>query len=368
MKAVPIRLTRAARRYVITVLRSALAVLGVGALLAVPAGAATTSPARPAAAQAELAGSLGVQLRDVPVAEASNPLAQLYIIDHLHPGTVIHRLIEVSNTTASRMPIVLYPAAATIDNGSFVGAVGHTPNNLSTWTSVSPGASDLRAGGHLTARVTIAVPRDASAGEQYAVVWAETRSTPPAGEGITEISRVGVRIYLSVGAGGPRPPTFAIQSLTARRAPDGRPMVVATVRNTGGLALDMYGALQLTAGPGDSSAGPFPADLGSTLPIGDTEPIKIILNEQLPAGPWNAIVTLHSGLITNSARATITFPVAEAASPPYLALVGIAIALLVIASLIVATRRRRGATPGLPLEEVDGAASSGTWRQPVPPS
>jgi hypothetical protein len=67
----------------------------------------------------------------------------------------------------------------------------------------------------------------------------------------------------------------------------------------------------------------------------------IILDKQLPDGPWNAIVTLHSGLLTNSARATITFPNAAAASPPYLALVGIAIALLVIASLIVATTRRR---------------------------
>lgn len=366
MKAVPLRLARAARRYVIAVPRSALAVLGVGALLAAPAGAATRSSARPAA-KAEIAGSLGVQLPDVPVAEAADPLARLYMIAHLHPGTVIHRLIEVSNTTTSTMPIVLYPAAAMIDNGSFVGAAGHTPNNLSTWTSVSPGASDLRAGGHLTARVTIAVPSDASAGEQYAVVWAETRSTPPTGEGITEISRVGVRVYISVGAGGARPPTFTIQSLTATRAPDGQPMVAATVRNTGGLPLNIYGAMQLTGGPGNSRAGPFPANLGSTLPIGDTEPIKIILNKQLPAGPWNAIVTLHSGLVSNSARATITFPNAAAASPPYLALVGIAIALLVIASLIVATTRRRKATPGPAPRRSRRHASPGTWRQPVMP-
>ena len=36
MKAVPLRLARAARRYVIAVPRGALAVLGVGALLAAP--------------------------------------------------------------------------------------------------------------------------------------------------------------------------------------------------------------------------------------------------------------------------------------------------------------------------------------------
>jgi hypothetical protein len=100
-------------------------------------------------------------------------------------------------------------------------------------------------------------------------------------------------------------------------------MVVATVHNTGGRALDMYGTLQLTAGPGGLSAGPFSANLGVTLAIGDTEPIKIVLDKQLPDGPWNARVTLHSGLITNSARATIAFPNAAAAPIPYLAIVGL---------------------------------------------
>jgi hypothetical protein len=53
-------------------------------------------------------------------------------VDHLYPGTVIHRQIEVSNTTASTQHIVMYAAAATIGNGLFVGAAGHTPNGLST--------------------------------------------------------------------------------------------------------------------------------------------------------------------------------------------------------------------------------------------
>ena len=47
-------------------------------------------------------------------------------------------------------------------------------------------------------------------------------------------------------------------------------MVLATVHNTGGRALDMNGTLQLPAGPGGLSAGPFPANLGVTLAIGDT--------------------------------------------------------------------------------------------------
>jgi hypothetical protein len=264
-------------------------------------------------------------------------------VDHVPPGSVIRRRIEVSNTTASTLPIVLYAAAAKIGNGFFVGAAGHTPNYLSTWTSVSPGASDLPHNGHLTATVTIAVPRNASPGEQYGVVWAETRSTPPAGGGITQVSRVGIRLYVSVGLGGPPPAKFTIDSLTAKRSPDGQPMVVATVHNTGGLALDIYGTLQLSAGPGGLRAGPFPANLGVTLGIGDTEPVTILLDKRLPAGPWNAEVALHSGLAGSSARATITFPGKRGSAPPYLTIIGIIALLVSIVTVLVMIRRRGGA-------------------------
>ena len=305
---------------------------------------ASSTPARPPAA-ASVAGSIGVQLLNVPIGARYDPRARLYVVDHLHPGTVIHRLIEVSNATASTRAIALYTAAATIGHGAFVGAAAHTPNDLSTWTTITPSASEIPAGGHLNARVTIAVPRDASPGEQYAVAWAETRTVPPGGQGITQVSRVGIRLYLSVGPGGPPPSKFKIESLTAGRAGNGQPMVVATVHNTGGRALDMYGTLQLTDGPGGLSAGPFPANLGVTLAIGDTEPIKIILDKRLPAGPWNARVTLHSGLITNSTHAIISFTRARASTPPYLAIVAIATALLLIATLIIATTRRQKPPP-----------------------
>jgi hypothetical protein len=47
--------------------------------------------------------------------------------------------------------------------------------------------------------VTIRVPRDAAPGERYGVVWAETRAGPDSGDGITQVNRVGIRLYLSVG-------------------------------------------------------------------------------------------------------------------------------------------------------------------------
>jgi hypothetical protein len=301
-------------------------VLALAAAGAAPAGGASR-------------GSIGLRLLDVPATATLDPRARIYIVDHLAPGTVIHRRIEISNTTASTAHVVMYPAAATLGKGTFLGAAGHTRNDLSTWTAVAPGASDVPAGARVRAVVTIAVPRDAAPGERYGVVWAEVRSAPSA-DGITQVSRVGIRVYLSVGPGGRPAANFTINSLTATRSRDGRPTVIASVHNTGGRALDMSGTLRLTAGPGGLSAGPFPANLGTTLAIGDTEPVTILLDRRLPVGPWKARVTLHSGLVERSTQATIKFPRTRAASWPYLiaALVGL-LFLLGITALLVRSRR-----------------------------
>jgi len=128
-------------------------------------------------------------------------------------------------------------------------------------------------------------------------------------------------------------------------------MVVASVHNTGGRALDMNGTLKLSNGPGGLSAGPFPASLGVTLPIGGNEPVSIALDKQLPAGPWDAEVTLRSGLVERTTKATITFSktgtasaVATASGLPawlYPISFGILALLLVLTTLVVVLRRRR---------------------------
>jgi hypothetical protein len=214
----------------------------------------------------------------------------------------------VSNGTISAARIALYSSAATIVNGKFIGAARDTANDLSTWTAVTPDVADVVAGGRSIAIVTIAVPDDAAPGEQYGVVWAEVRSDPGAGGGLTEVSRVGIRLYVSIGPGGPPAAEFTIGSLTARRSPAGVPSIVADVHNTGGRALDVGGSVQLTGGPGELNVGPFPIDLGVTLAIGTTEPITVVFDHLLPNGPWQVVITLHSGLVEHSARATILFP------------------------------------------------------------
>ncbi len=100
------------------------------------------------AAGSEPTGGVGLRLLDAPVTARDDPRAQIYIVDHVAPGTVIRRHVEVSNSTASTVQVVLYPTAASIANGAFLGAAGHTPNEASTWTSVRPRASAIAVGGH----------------------------------------------------------------------------------------------------------------------------------------------------------------------------------------------------------------------------
>lgn len=295
--------------------------------------------------------SVGVRLVDVPTNAVDDPRARLYIVDHVAPGTRFERRVEVSSTSAAATTVELYAAAAGVSGGSFAVADDRTANDLSTWTSIDPGTLQLAAHGSAMATVTITVPKDAAPGEQYAVVWVEARS-PAASSAVMQVSRVGVRIYLSVGPGGPPAADFEIDSLTAERTPEGQPFVVASVHNIGGRALDLSGSLSLLDGPGGLTAGPYPADLGVTLGIGETEPVEIGLDARLPAGPWDARLTLASGLVERTVKGELTFPDtgtspmvrAQSVTPAWvmpglLVLAGVLGACVLL--LVLAVRRRR---------------------------
>ncbi|WP_211754584.1 hypothetical protein [Nocardioides gansuensis] len=280
-------------------------------LIALVAGTllpATGAFGTPDAAPDDEHTGVGIRLVDAPVAARDNPRARVYIIDHVAPGTVIGRRIEVSNDTGGNARVAVYAAAADLVDGSFVGLEADTPNELSTWMGVSRPELTLAAGEKANVAVEIDVPADAAPGEQYAVIWAQTTSGAADGNGVTQVSRVGIRVYLSVGPGGEPASNFTIESFVAARSAAGGPMVQAIVHNTGGRALDLSGTLDLTDGPGGLSAGPFPVDLGTTLGIGQTAPVNVELDEQLPNGPWQAEIEITSGLLTESAHATITFP------------------------------------------------------------
>jgi hypothetical protein len=176
------------------------------AVLTVAAAALTTALAGSAQAVSKLPapGVFGIRLVDVPVDAANNPRAYRYIIDHLNPGITIHRRVQVANLTPSAARITFYPDAAVIHDGSFVGDAGQTRSELTTWMSLSRPSVSLAPHARAMVTVTIRVPRTASPGNLYGVVWAQEISPgkTKTGVNIIQINRVGIRIYLNVGPGG----------------------------------------------------------------------------------------------------------------------------------------------------------------------
>ncbi|WP_042391241.1 hypothetical protein [Streptacidiphilus melanogenes] len=270
-----------------------------------------SSPPTPAAGTA-----IGIKLLDAPENRRADPRAQAYIIDHLAPGQTIERRVEVTNEAPTPMHVDVYTAAATIGQGKFTFAPQHTPNELTGWTSFDKTTLELAASETTRVRTTIQIPKDATAGERYAVIWAQTPIAVDRdhSHNLTVLGRVGVRIYLDVGPGGDPPSDFKIERIYATRARDGRQEVHAQIQNTGHRALDIKGTLTLSDGPGKLRAGPFAATPGTTLAPGDHAEAIVPLDARLPDGPWTAELTLQSGLIEHTQRATITFPTPHTAT------------------------------------------------------
>jgi hypothetical protein len=248
-------------------------------------------------------GSVGIRLLDAPTDRADDPRARLYVVDHLPPGTTIQRRIQVDNTTDADQLIKLYPGAARLEDGKFVALGKGGDNDLVSWTTVDPPEVDIPAGEFAIATVTIAVPPNATAGERYGAIWAEL--PPNADEPVTEINRVGIRIYLSVGEGGEPPSSFTIGRLQTGSDPNGRQLVTAPVTNTGGRALDVTGELRLADRL--TNVGPFRAST-VTLAPGQEGVLVVPIRPATTRGPWNAQLDAASGTVTESRKGRITLP------------------------------------------------------------
>ena len=280
-----------------------LIVLSLLAGIMIPASGALAAPSQPTADS----GSIGIRIVDVPPDSSRNdPLALSYIVNRLAPGKTIQRRIEVSNSTRSTVAVSVYPAAAGLRQGEFVFGPNHSKNELASWTSVSRDVVRLQPDTKASETVTIRVPKDAAAGEHYAVIWAEV-STSGSG-GVKLANRVGIRMYLSVGAGGVPPSNFVIGPLLAKRSASGQSLVVARIHNTGTRTIAISGNLTLANGPGGVRAGPFAAKLVLPLTPGSTRAVTVRLDKQLPRGPWRVQLRLKTRLIQRVAVATLTFP------------------------------------------------------------
>lgn len=194
----------------------------------------------------------------------------------------------------------------------------------------------------------IEVPKHAILGERYAVVWAEVSA--PAANDVRLVNRVGVRMYVSIGASPTAQASFVIGLLTAERLTTGEPLIVANIHNSGSRTLALTGTLTLSAGPGGTRAGPYAVRLNGLLAPSRSELARVQLNPSLPSGPWRAHLRLRSGEAQRTADATIEFPsrrVAtqqpkrDARSRHPILLAVILLALLAAAALRLRSRRSR---------------------------
>lgn len=330
-----------------TIRRLVFVGLVAGALCA-PATAASAQVSAPAPPP-----GLGVRLLQGPADGADDPRTHEYIVDHLAPGTTISRQIGFTNGDPEAADLSFYAAAAEIHDGSFVPGAGHAPNELTSWITFSPTSATLAPGESLPVTVTIAVPVGATAGERYAAALAEHAFPAAASGGVSAVSRVGIRIYLSVGAGGAAITDFSIDSMTAHRDADGVPYVTAGIHNTGERAVDLSGELELTDGPASLSAGPFPVRSVATLAVGGSGTVTIMLDPDLPDGPWDGRLTLESGRISKTVTGRLLFPTANGTSAApttdlrsggngsrWLVFVILLLVFLLLLILLLARRRR----------------------------
>lgn len=297
---------------------------------------------------------LGIRLLETPSARADDPRARSYIVDFVAPGTSFTRSFEISNGTSRAMDVDLYDGAAQLKGGAFVPEDRGVENRLTPWMTVTPAKARLAPGARKRAQVSVVVPANTTGGEYYGVVWAEVPGVAPPGGGAAVANRVGIRVYLGVGAGGEPPTSFKLESFAPSLSPEGRPGVDIRTCNDGGRAIDLTGELSLASGPGGVSAGPFRGEKGLTLGPGQCDRATIQLDPKLPKGPWRASVKLVSGEDEREAEATITFPDEPGGSAPVDAeeaerssavkvamLVGLLVLLAVAALLSFLWRRQR---------------------------
>lgn len=259
---------------------------------------------------------------------------------------VIRRRIMVISQESRKATFTVYPDAAEIKKGYFIGDADHTRNELTTWTTVRHSRVTLGPGKSVMDLVTIRVPRVATRGEHYGVIWVQQTATVrrPHGVAIKEIDRAGIRIYLAIGKDGAPPTRFSVTSIAGHKSPKGQPYVTAVVRNTGGRAVDVSGTVRLTHGRGGTSAGPFSLQRVVTLAPGQSQPVTFAPPRSLPSGPWLASIRLVSGMTVERASATISFsPMASTSfwlKPITIIWVGAFTALILI-GLWVGWRSRR---------------------------
>ncbi|WP_432906289.1 hypothetical protein ACQP1S_12160 [Micromonospora matsumotoense] len=231
----------------------------------------------------------------------------------MRPGTTFQRRVEVRNSSEKDQHIELYAGAAAIEGSAFTASDGRAGNELSGWVSLESASVDLAPQERTAVKATVAVPKAASKGERYGVIWAQISRPPTQQDNVGQIHRVGIRMYLDIGPGGEPPTDFRIDGLKTVPGSGERPMVTAQVHNTGGRAIDVGGTLTLSSGSGTVKAGPFAVGTGVTIPPGQYGQVSALVDQPLAGGRWNARMTLFSGTVERTGEGQVILPGAVAA-------------------------------------------------------
>jgi hypothetical protein len=274
-------------------------------LLAVPAGAAAAGPSDPS--WSDESAAVGIRLVDAPVSRRDDPRARIYIVDHLKPGEIIRRRVAVNNPSSEPQTISVYPGGAGVGKAGFQFTADREQNDLASWIQLDTQQVRLTPDESELVEVILTVPPDATPGERYAVIWAESEGKLDKLTNVRNVGRAGVRVYLSVGPGGEPATDFEVGGLTGERRPDGVPVVTARVTNTGGRALDLVGELRLSDGPGKLSVDPVQIRVDQTVALDGEAVVSVPLDPALPDGRWTADLELASGTTERRITGEVTF-------------------------------------------------------------
>ena len=272
------------------------------------AGVAATVALTPSEAlAAESPGTIGVKLLEAVGTHPAQGLEGVYIVGDLRADHALTRRLEIFNSSGSSMRISVYPAGAGIRAGSFTYAVGRSKNQLSSWITVARPVIVLAPRTHTEVAVRISVPKRATSGERYAVVWAQVSARTSSSGDVQLTNRVGIRVYLSVGS-VQLAHDFRIGAVTARRAVNGVPFVEAWVLNESSATVTIVGNVTLRDGPGGLSDGPVSMVPLTALPPGDAGQVAAYFERGLPRGPWRVSLRLSNGSIGQLRVAELVFP------------------------------------------------------------
>jgi hypothetical protein len=279
------------------------------ALMLCVAGAgevATVALSPSEAVAASSPGTIGIKLLATAGTNPAQGLEGVYIVASLQADHALTRRLEIVNTSGSSMRITVYPSGAGKRAGAFTYAAGRSMNQLSSWITVERPVVVLAPRSDTDVTVRVSVPKGATSGERYAVVWAQVSARTSSGD-VQLTNRVGIRVYLSVGS-VQRADDLRIGTVTARRAPNGAPYVEAWVLNESFETVRIVGSVSLRDGPGGLRAGPVSIVPMTALPPGDAGRLDTYFERGLPRGPWRASLRVSSGSRDQVRVAELVFP------------------------------------------------------------